>query len=177
MNEHLTTEQLIDYLHRELEFEGDAVILTHLDTCAECRAQYDSQAQLSELLRAHARATERELPQSVITGIWDTIEARSTAPSLWERITAAFRPAYAIPIAAAVVVGAYFGITAGHHGAPKTIIDAAYYLEDHAALTSTMPFAEGNIVPTTLENDEQNSDQQWVATNVRTDITTADAGP
>jgi len=174
MNEHLTSEQLIDYLHRELESDGDAVILAHLDTCAECRAQYDAQAQLSELLRAHAHATERDLPVSVVNGVWEKIEARSTAPSLWDRIVFAFRPAIAIPIAAVLITGAYFGFARHGSAAANTVIDAAYYLEDHAALTSTMPFAEGTVVPSSLENDETASDQQWVASNVRTDILTAD---
>ena len=173
MNEHLTSEQLIDYLHRELDSEGDAVILAHLDTCADCRAQYDAQAQLSELLHAHAHATERDLPISVVNGIWEKIEARSTS-SLWDRIMFAFRPAIAVPIAAVLIVGAYFGF-AHRGGAANTVIDAAYYLEDHAALTSTMPFAQGTVVPSSLENDETASDQRWVASNVRTDITTADA--
>ncbi len=162
-NEHTTTEQLIDYLHHELSPEADAALLAHLKSCARCTAMYEEQARLSESLRAYARATERDLPPGMVTRIWDAVDARRAQPPLAQRIAAFFRPAIAVPIAAVVLAGAFFGYTATHHAAPMITIDAAYYLRDHASLNSTMPFGESAVEPASLRNDESPGDQHWIA--------------
>jgi len=159
--EHPTTETIIDYLHRELTPEADAAMLAHLESCKTCVAQYEEQARLTESLRAYARASERELPQGVVARIWDAVETQSAAPSFGERIAALFRPIVAAPIAAVLVVAAFFAFNATHR-TTLTTIDAAIYLRDHAAVTSTMPFGEGSVAPGSLR-DESPSDQQWVA--------------
>lgn len=163
MNEHTTTEAIIDYLHRELSPEEDAALLVHLGSCAQCAAIYEEQARISESLRAYARATERELPQGVVARIWDAVEARDARPTFVQRIAAVFRPAIAVPIAAVLVVGAFFGYSATHQNASITTIDAAYYLRDHASLNSTMPFGEGSVEPASLRSDESAGDQHWIA--------------
>lgn len=147
--EHVTTEQLIDYLHGELAPGDDAHILQHLEHCGACAAAYDEQARVTEALRAYARASERELPQGVVNRIWDQIEREERSPSWGARIAAFWRPAVAVPVAAVLVVGAFFGFTATHHAAVTTI-DASYYLQDHAAITGTVPFSEGIVVPSGL---------------------------
>ncbi len=162
-HEHTTTEAIIDYLHRELSPEADAALLVHLESCEQCRAIYQEQARLSESLRTYARVTERELPQGVVARIWDAVETQQTQPSFAQRITALFRPVVAVPIAALLVVGAFFGYTASHHTGPITVIDAAYYLRDHASLNSTMPFGESSVEPASLHGDESAGDQQWIA--------------
>ena len=83
-------------------------------------------------------------------------------PSFGQRIAAFLRPAIAVPIAAVLVAGAFFGYTATHHNGPITTIDAAYYLRDHASLNGTMPFGEGSVDPS-LRGDESAGDQQWIA--------------
>jgi len=103
----------------------------------------------------------RELPAGVVNGIHAAIE-RDTAPAWWSRLGALTRPAIALPVAAALIVGLYFGATT-LHGAPVPMIEAAYYLDDHAALTSTLPLGEGSVVPKSLENETANGDQRWVA--------------
>ncbi len=162
-NEHTTIEELIDYLHHELTPEADAAMLVHLQSCAQCAAMYEEQARLSESLRAYARATERDLPQGVVARIWDAVEAKTPQPTVAQRIAAFFRPAVAVPIAAVLVIGAFFGYSATHHAAPMITIDAAYYLRDHASLNSTMPFGESSVEPASLRNDESAGDQQWVS--------------
>lgn len=162
-NEHTTTEAIIDYLHRELSPEEDAALLVHLGSCPECSATYEEQARLSESLRAYSRASERELPQGVVARIWDAVEAQQARPTFVQRIAAAFRPAIAVPIAAVLVVGAYFGYTATHHTPSIVTIDAAYYLRDHASLNSTMPFGESQVEPASLRGDEAAGDQTWIA--------------
>jgi anti-sigma factor RsiW len=160
--EHTTLEDIIDYLHRELSPEADAALLGHLSSCPECAAMYEEQARISESLRAYGRATERELPQGVVARIWDAVDAQETRPTFAQRIAAAFRPAIAIPVAAVLVVGAFFGYAATHHAAPVTTIDAAYYLRDHASLNSTMPFGTSVVDPASLR-DEGAGDQHWIA--------------
>lgn len=162
-HEHTTTEDIIDYLHHELSPEADATLLVHLKSCAQCAAMYEEQARLSESLRAFARATERDLPQGVVARIWDAVDARTAQPTFTRRVVAFFRPAVAVPIAAVLVVGAFFGYSATHHSAPMITIDAAYYLRDHASLNSTMPFGESSVEPASLRGDESASDQQWIA--------------
>ena len=149
--QHLTTEQLIDYIHRELEPEADAGLLAHLEACAECRAHYEAEAKLSEILRGYARETERDLPQGVVARIRDAVDRAEAPVSLLDRITALLRPAVTVPVAAMLLVATYFGLTT-HRGDAAPTINAAYYLEDHAALnTTTLPFSEGSALPATIE--------------------------
>jgi len=166
--QHLDTDLIIDYLHHELAADEDALAMQHLSACAECRALHDAQADLSEALRGYARQTERELPAGVVARIWDVVERESAAPSFFQQMRGFFRPAYALPVAAALVAAIYFGALPHDHDTAR--IDAAYYLEDHAALTSTVPFNEGTVVPASLENEETGSDQHWVATTGASDI-------
>lgn len=161
---HPTIEELVDYLHRELTPEADAALLVHLEACPDCAARYEEQAQLSESLRAYARASERDVPQGVIAGIWDTIERETARPAWHEQLVAFFRPAYALPVAAILLLAIFFGYNATHRGAPVTTIDAAVYLRDHASLNSTMPFGEGAAEPASLRDDATvAADQRWVA--------------
>ncbi len=62
------------------------------------------------------------------------------------------RPSFAIPIAAAIALAAYFGTSyLGPQGAPS--IEASYYLQDHAAMNGTIPFSDRNSTnPVDLEN-------------------------
>jgi len=169
-NEHLDTDTLIDYLHRELPPGQDATVMQHLNACVQCRAQYDEQARLTESLRAYGQATEREIPAGVVARIWDAVEKEHAAPTLLERLSGWMRPAIAIPVGALLALALYFGAIAPRMAGTTAIIDAAYYLDDHAALTSTVPFSEGNVVPASLENDETGSDQHWVASTGASDI-------
>jgi anti-sigma factor RsiW len=149
MKSHPSQEQLIDYLHRELAPGEDAALLLHLESCASCSQRYQDEASLSESLRGFARASERELPAGVRASIWSAIESSQRTPTWSDRLRSWLRPVVAIPVAAAFVVVALTGYESSlHRGGPT--IDAAYYLDDHAALTSAVPFNEGTIVPTAL---------------------------
>jgi anti-sigma factor RsiW len=152
MNAHLNQELLIDYLHGELAPGEDAALQLHLESCTACRARYQEEVELSESLRSYAHATERELPAGVRNAVWAAIESGERAPSLVARMSAWLRPAVALPIAAALVLAAFLGFNANaHHG---TTIDATYYLDDHAAVTSAVPFNEGSTVPAALYTTE-----------------------
>ncbi len=165
MNEHLNHDDFIDYLHGECAPGRDAAILAHLNGCEACTAAYDEEARLGELLRTHAKRTERELPYGMSASIWERIEREQIARPGWASALKAFlRPAIAVPAAAGLVVAAYFGLTALQHGPVRPSIEAAFYLNDHAALTRTVPFGEGgSVVPSTLASDNVGTDQQAIA--------------
>jgi predicted anti-sigma-YlaC factor YlaD len=148
MQTHATQEQLIDYLHRELAPGEDAALALHLGTCDACRERYDDEARLSEALRTYARATEREMPVGIRAAVFGAIEER-TQPAWRAALSRWMRPAFAVPVTAALVLVAFAGYGTAHHGSGTTI-DAAYYLDDHAALTSAVPFNEGNTEPAAL---------------------------
>jgi anti-sigma factor RsiW len=152
MNEHIDSETLIDYLHRELASERDAAVLAHLSTCGECAAVHEAEARLSERLRADARATERELPPRIVARVRSVI-ALESQPSWWHQMSQAFRPAVALPTAAVLVLATVLGFSALHpRMAQAPAIAAGYYLDDHAALSSsTLPFAQTAVVPEALE--------------------------
>lgn len=153
MKSHPSQEQLIDYLHRELAPDEDAALLLHLDDCASCNQRYQHEASLSESLRSFARASERELPAGVRASIWSALESSQRKPTWAARLGSWLRPVVAIPVAATFFIVALAGYESSlHRGGPT--IDAAYYLDDHAALTSAVPFSEGTIVPTALFTTE-----------------------
>jgi anti-sigma factor RsiW len=157
---HPTNDILIDYLHGQLAPDEDAAIHAHLAGCLTCREQRDAELHLSEVLRAHARAQEREMPPHLPA----KIRAAATQPrtAQGQLFSLVLRPVVAFPIAAAAALAIYFGF--GTHGlhapadGPATI-DAAYYLEDHMSLANSAPFAEGAVMPAVVAT-EQTGDGQ-----------------
>lgn len=139
MTEHLGYETLIDYMHAGLTPEQDARVYEHLESCTPCRHEYDSELALTDSLRMYAAQDAREMPASVKAEIWARV--RDARPSKIARISDWFRPAIAIPMAAAIALAAYFGTAYIGPRAPAPI-DAAYFLQDHASLTSTVPFSD-----------------------------------
>ncbi|MDQ6930559.1 MAG: zf-HC2 domain-containing protein [Candidatus Eremiobacteraeota bacterium] len=140
--QHPTTEQLIDYVHGALPPEADAQLFAHLDDCTICRSEYAAEIALTELLRTQAASEERELPPMLKASIWQAI--RKSEPSTIERLRAWLRPAYAIPVAVALLAGAFFApayLHGSHANAPESI-EAAYYLQDHAAMNGAVPFGD-----------------------------------
>jgi len=139
MTEHLNNQLLIDYMHAGLDTEQDARVYAHLEACHDCRAEYDAELALTDLLRNYAASDTRELPSSVKAEIWERI--RAARPSPWGSWANWLRPAVSLPVAAALALAAYFGTS---YLAPRGTapIDASYYLQDHAALDSTVPFSD-----------------------------------
>jgi len=158
---HPTLEQIIDHLHGELPDVQDAAVHGHIADCPSCAQARDTEMQLTDLLRAHARAQERDLPQGVLAGIRSAVE-RTPAPSFWERLQAAFRPVVLVPVAAALAAVLYFGLSARHSKAVAAPIDASYYVQNHAALAATTPFSEESAMPALLTSNDTASDEQPV---------------
>lgn len=152
MNEmHPTLDELVDYMHGELSTEDDAAIHAHLVECPSCAQKRDTEASLTDLLRAHADAEERELPPSVIAGIRSAI-ARPPRTA-WSPLQMFGRPAAALAAAAAVAAVVYFGNSSWHGTPSSTRIDAAYYIDNHAALSATTPFSHDPPMPVMLTSD------------------------
>ncbi|MDQ6823592.1 MAG: zf-HC2 domain-containing protein [Candidatus Eremiobacteraeota bacterium] len=152
MTQHLTTEQLVDYVHSALSPGEDASIHAHLDDCGHCRDDYAAEVSLTEALRKQAILEERELPGVVKAAIWS--EIRNARPSPISRLAALWRPAIALPLAAVLALAVYFGPGVLHRQAQDSpSIEAAYYLQDHAALNNTVPFGDRTGAnPAALEN-------------------------
>ena len=138
MNDHLSTDLLVDFVHGELSPSDDAIAHAHLATCETCRDSYDLETTLSEALRSAAKADEREFPSLVSAAVWDRV--RQARPGPFARLAALLRPAFAVPVAAALLVGGYFVSPLAHPAHPT--IDASYYLEAHAAQSSQTPLSE-----------------------------------
>lgn len=153
MTQHITPENLVDYIYNALTPEDDAQIYTHLESCAACRASYDREAQMTEMLRAHARRHELDLPPGVVARIWDSVESAEPRTTLWERARAILRPAIVFPVAAAIALALYFGPTYWNARNAPPSIDAMYYLQDHASMTGTLPFSDSAAMPASLQND------------------------
>jgi predicted anti-sigma-YlaC factor YlaD len=171
MTEHLNNQILIDYMHAGLDTEADARAYAHLEACRGCRAEYDAELALSDLLRTYAASNTRELPSAVKAEVWERI--RAARPSPWGNWANWLRPAVSLPVAAALALAAYFGTAylAPHGTAP---IDAAYYLQDHAAMDSTVPF---NDRVTASAADLESATPKAPDTVAVTASYTADANP
>jgi anti-sigma factor RsiW len=151
MNEtHPSIEQIVDYLHGELSVADDAAIHAHLASCQSCEERRSDEAEVTDTLRAHARAQERELPPGVVARIRGAIER---PVPVWERLHAAFRPVVAVPAAVALAVILYLGF-GPRHRAVATPVDAAYYVNDHAALSDVTPFAQDASLPDVLTSND-----------------------
>ncbi len=151
MNEtHPSIEQLVDYLHGELPPPQDAAVHAHVTACVLCARAYAEETALTDLLRAHARTEERELPESVIAKIRESVARR---PSVWGALQSQFRPVLLLPAAAAIAIALFFGFSATHRPARATSIDAAYYVDSHAASTAAAPFAQDAPMPAMLTSE------------------------
>lgn len=148
-NEHPTLEELTDYVHGELPPQRDAAVHAHIAGCAPCAEAHETEVRLSEVLRERARAEERELPLGFAQRIIDAaIASEPRATPWWESFARVLRPAIAIPAIAAIALAIYFAVAGSHQGTSEmATIDAATYIDNHAALSSDMPFAESSTVP------------------------------
>jgi anti-sigma factor RsiW len=154
MNEtHPSIEQIVEYLHGELSPAQDAAMHVHLAACRSCDERRAEEAAIAEALRAHARATERDLPPRVVANIREAIE--HPAPSAWDRLGVLLRPVFVLPATAAIVAALYFGLSAWHGTPGPTVIDAQSYVENHAAMAGRVPFAEDAPFPATLTSNDE----------------------
>ena len=150
---HPSIDRIVDYLHGELPAAEDAAMHAHLAGCSSCEELRAQEVAITETLRAHARAAERELPAGLTARIRAAVEGPPPA-SLWERLRAGLRPALMLPAAAAIAIVLYFGF-ATRHGAPlPTAIDPSFYVQNHAVMAANAPFSQdGAPVELTSSNE------------------------
>jgi anti-sigma factor RsiW len=139
---HITDDELIDYLHDEVDDAVGARLHAHMAVCRACAERYDAEASLTEMLRAAVTADEREMPSIVKARVWAKI--RDAQPSLLDRIRAFVTPAVAVPLAAALALLMYLGVPVirGDRATGSPTVAAAYYFEEHAALGLENPLAD-----------------------------------
>jgi len=134
---HPDTDRLIDFLHGELSPSEDAAFHGHLVACAACRADADAERALTDALRTEVLATALEMPSLVNAAVWARV--RDARPGRFARFGAVLRPAFAVPIAAALLIGGWFASPLAHPAGTAPHIDAAYYFAAHAAQSSQSP--------------------------------------
>ncbi len=174
MNQHISQDRLIDYLHRALAPEDDAAVYAHLQACPECAAAMRAETALTEALQRQAAAEERDLPAGVTATIWARVDELSAAPGFAERLRAWLRPAILVPVAAVLVLGLFFAPQLFRRS--PVSIDAAYYLDDHAAVNGTIPFGDASeTIPASLTNTSDPVNASAVAVDPVT--MTADVRP
>jgi anti-sigma factor RsiW len=141
MNEtHPSIEEIIDYLHGELAAAEDAALHAHLAVCDACDRRRAEEVALTEALRAHARAAERAMPAALVAGIRHGVKRRRP---LDEWLPAVLRPVVVVPAAAVLAVILYAGSSFLHErAASQATIDPAFYVQNHAAMAATAPFAD-----------------------------------
>ncbi|HYL26248.1 MAG TPA: zf-HC2 domain-containing protein [Candidatus Nitrosotalea sp.] len=154
MNEtHPSLDQIVDHIHGELPAADEAAMHAHLAGCRQCDERRNEEAAITKALRAHALATELELPPALVARIRAEV-ANAAQPSWRERLQLFFRPIVLLPVAAAAALVIYLRISAGHGAVSPTPIDAAYYVNEHSALAVKAPFAD-NVPPATLTLDDE----------------------
>jgi len=148
---HPTIEQLVDYAHGELSAPDDAAVHAHLSECSSCADAHAEEAALTQLLRAHADAEEREMPASVVAGVREAVARRPAFG--WERLQAVLRPALVLPVAAALAAVLYLGFNTWRGAGRSTPIDASYYIDSHAAMAANTSFGQEAPAPLALTSD------------------------
>jgi predicted anti-sigma-YlaC factor YlaD len=154
--QHHTSDQLIDYLHGELDAATDARVHEHLLECEPCRGTLEGEARLGEWLRRSAAAAERELPGQIETRVWAAVRRRS--PSFADRLRAVLRPVIAVPFGVGLAALAFVALPALHTASvvPAPTVAASFYLDEHAADGQENPLADhpiGAAVVTSATNE------------------------
>jgi anti-sigma factor RsiW len=128
---------LVDYERGELDAARDAAMHEHLQSCSACHTQWQADVALVDSLRAWS--AEREFPASILAGVRQAMYAERS-PSIAERLRAVFRPAFAAPVAAAVLIAVVFGYNHSRPAPPTmTGID---YVREHFAQTASLPSSD-----------------------------------
>ncbi len=145
---HLNIETLIDYIHSELDVVDDASVHAHLQACGSCRLEYERETRLSEMLRETAREP-LDLPSTVKARIWQQVRIENRP--MFGRFLSFFRPAIAIPVAAALASILYFSGPYGNRAPNAPTVDANYYFEQHAAEAIGNPLGERSVTSSLVE--------------------------
>lgn len=132
---------LTDYAHHELDAAQDALVFEHVQSCAQCRAAWQAEVDLTESIR-YAYSEERELPMSVVAGVRMALRGR-TAPTFLDRVRAGLRPALVAPAAAVLLIVAgviWYGPSAWRPASSQ--LSSSYFVRQHVAQTLGSPSSD-----------------------------------
>jgi len=128
---------LVDYERGELDAARDAAMHQHLQSCSACRELWEADMALVDSLRAWS--APREFPTSIIANVRQAMHAERP-PSFMERLSAAFRPVYAAPVAAALLaVVIYSGY---HRMNAQPQLTGMDFVREHFAQTASLPSSD-----------------------------------
>ncbi len=128
-----------DYAHGELDAAQDALVFEHITSCADCRAAWRAEVDLTESIR-YAYSDELELPMSVVAGVRQAMRSER-APTFLDSVRAALRPAVVAPAAAAVlIVVGVLRFAPFHQPSPE--LSSSYFVRQHVAQTLGSPSSE-----------------------------------
>jgi len=129
---------LVDYERGELDAARDAAMHQHLQSCSGCREQWEADMALVESLRAWS--TPREFPASILANVRQAMHAER-APTFMERLNAAFRPAYAAPVAATLIAVVIYS---GYHrmNQQQPTLTGMDFVREHLAQTASLPSSD-----------------------------------
>lgn len=129
---------LVDYERGELDDARDAAMHQHLQSCSECREVWEADMALVESLRAWS--APREFPTSIIANVRQAMHAERP-PTFMERLSAVLRPAYAAPVAAALVAVVIYS---GYHrmNTPAPTLTGMDFVREHLAQTASLPSSD-----------------------------------
>lgn len=128
--QHPSLERIVDYVHHELSESEDARLFEHFAACLPCRTEYEAELRLTATLRAAAAAETLALPPAVKARIWESV--RTAQPRGWR---AFLRPLVALPVAAALAVGAFFATQSAGGPGVRPVVGAQWYFDVHSAAT------------------------------------------
>jgi anti-sigma factor RsiW len=129
---------LVDYERGELDPARDAAMHQHLQSCSACREQWEADIALVESLRSWS--TPREFPTSILANVRQAMHAERP-PTFMERLSAALRPAYAAPVAAALIAVVIYS---GYHrmNQPQPTLTGIDFVREHLAQTASLPSSD-----------------------------------
>jgi len=129
---------LVDYERGELDAARDAAMHQHLQSCSGCREQWEADMALVESLRAWS--TPREFPASILANVRQAMHAERP-PTFMERLSAALRPAYAAPVAAALIAVVIYS---GYHrmNQQQPTLTGMDFVREHLAQTASLPSSD-----------------------------------
>ncbi|HYK52181.1 MAG TPA: zf-HC2 domain-containing protein [Candidatus Eremiobacteraceae bacterium] len=129
---------LVDYERGELDAARDAAMHQHLQSCSECRELWEADMSLVDSLRTWA--APREFPTSILANVRQAMYAEQP-PTFMERLRAVLRPAYAAPVAAALVAVVIYS---GYHrlNAPQPTLTGMDFIREHVAQTASLPSSD-----------------------------------
>jgi anti-sigma factor RsiW len=146
---------LIDYTHGELDAAQDALVFEHLQSCAECRARWQAELDLTESVR-HVYSEELELPMSVVAHVRQAMRGER-APTFLDRLSAALRPAIVAPAAAVVlIVAGVLHFQAANKPVPE--LSSSYFVRQHIAQTLGSPSSERTWAAYLLTSENAKTD-------------------